>query len=80
VITTKDHLFYLHRKLGPKAFSSILNLNMLNEKLRLEDPENKGEVKDGLKRKDMFNILCPNCLRKVQLKILGNEFKPSGPA
>ena len=71
VITTKDHLYYLHRKLGTKAFASILNLNMLNEKLKLEMPENtKVEVKDGLKRKDMFNILCPNCLRKVQLKIL----------
>ena len=72
VITTSDHLFYLHRKLGPKAFSSILNLNLLNEKLKLEDPEiTKVSVRDGLKRKDMFNILCPNCLRKVQLKILG---------
>ncbi|MFO7922557.1 MAG: 4Fe-4S dicluster domain-containing protein [Bacteroidales bacterium] len=72
VITTKDHLFYLHRKLGTKAFASILNLNMLNEKLRLEDPEKtQVTVEDGLKRKDMFNILCPNCLRKVQLKSLG---------
>ncbi len=72
VITTKDHLLYLHRKLGPKAFSSILNLSLLNEKLRLEDPEKTHiEVQDELKRKDMFNILCPNCLRKVQLKTLG---------
>jgi formate hydrogenlyase subunit 6/NADH:ubiquinone oxidoreductase subunit I len=72
VITTRDHLFFLHRKLGPKAFSSILNLNMLNEKLKLETPGNVGvEIQDDLKRKDMFNILCPNCLRKVQLKTLG---------
>jgi formate hydrogenlyase subunit 6/NADH:ubiquinone oxidoreductase subunit I len=72
VITTKDHIYFLHRKLGPKAFSSILNLSMLNEKLRLEKPDDiKVEVKDGLKRKDMFNILCPDCLRNVQLKTLG---------
>jgi formate hydrogenlyase subunit 6/NADH:ubiquinone oxidoreductase subunit I len=74
VITTRDHLFFLHRKLGPKAFSSILNLSMLNEKLKLEDPRRTDvSVQDGLKRKDMFNILCPNCLRKVQLKTLGNK-------
>ncbi len=72
VITTKDHIYYLHRKLGPKAFSSILNLSLLNEKLRLEKPDDiKVEVTDGLKRKDMFNILCPDCLRNVQLKTLG---------
>ena len=69
VITTRDHLLYLHRKLGPKAFASILNINVLNEKLSLQDPaKTKVGVEDGLKRKDMFNILCPNCLRRVQLK------------
>jgi formate hydrogenlyase subunit 6/NADH:ubiquinone oxidoreductase subunit I len=76
VITTRDHLFFLHRKLGPKAFSSILNLSMLNEKLKLEDSSQnrcQRDIQDDLKRKDMFNILCPNCLRKVQLKTLGNK-------
>ncbi|MFO7620495.1 MAG: 4Fe-4S dicluster domain-containing protein, partial [Bacteroidales bacterium] len=29
VITTKEHLLFMHRKLGPKAFSSIMNLNIL---------------------------------------------------
>ncbi len=72
IITTKQHLFYLHGKLGPKAFASILNLNMLNEKLRLEDPsKTEVPVQDHLKRKDMFNILCPDCLRDVQVKTLG---------
>ena len=66
IITTKEHMVYLHRKLGPKAFASILNLNMLNEKLKLADQQDvRVEVKDELKRKDMFNILCPNCLRIV---------------
>jgi len=59
----------MHQKLGPKAFSSVLNLNILNETLRLAPEEDtRVEVKDDLKRKDMFNIICPNCLRKVLIK------------
>jgi formate hydrogenlyase subunit 6/NADH:ubiquinone oxidoreductase subunit I len=71
VITTKEHLHFLHRKLGPKAFSSILNLNMLNQKLKLDEGQdvNVG-INDVLKRKDMFNVICPNCLRQVQIKYL----------
>lgn len=69
VITTKEHLQFMHRKLGPKAFASILNLNILNEKLKLsENQDTSIEITDGLKRKDMFNIICPNCLREVLLK------------
>lgn len=69
IITTKDHLQYMHKKLGTKAFASIQNLNMLNEKLRLASiSDTESEIKDGLKRKDMFNILCPNCLREVLIK------------
>ncbi|MGB4291388.1 MAG: 4Fe-4S dicluster domain-containing protein [Bacteroidales bacterium] len=71
VITTKEHLMFLHKKLGPKAFASVLNLNVLNEKLKLAEGEDvEVEVKDHLKRKDMFNILCPNCLRLVLVKYL----------
>ena len=69
VITTKEHILYLHRKLGPKAFASVINLNMLNQKICLEETaDTTVEIKDGLKRKDMFNILCPNCLRTVLVK------------
>jgi formate hydrogenlyase subunit 6/NADH:ubiquinone oxidoreductase subunit I len=69
VITTKEHLHYMHRKLGPKAFSS--NLNLLNQKLKLAEGQDIDvEVKDDLKRKDMFNIICPNCLRLVLVKYL----------
>jgi formate hydrogenlyase subunit 6/NADH:ubiquinone oxidoreductase subunit I len=71
VITTKEHLSFIHRKLGPKAFSSVINLNVLNEKLKLaENQDLEVDVRDGLKRKDMFNILCPNCLRLVLIKYL----------
>jgi hydrogenase-4 component H len=71
IITTKDHIRFLHEQLGPRAYSNILNISMLNERLKLADVEDTHvEVKDELKRKDMFNTLCPNCLRKVQVKIL----------
>ncbi|MBE0661284.1 MAG: 4Fe-4S binding protein [Bacteroidales bacterium] len=71
IITTRDHMRFLYSKLGPKAFSSILNLNLFNEHLQLADPaKTKVEVRDGLKRKDMFNIICPNCLRQVLVKDL----------
>jgi len=71
VITTKEHLYFLHRKLGPKAFSSILNLNMLNQKLKLAEGQDVSiEIKDKLKRKDMFNIVCPNCLHQILVKYL----------
>ncbi len=71
VITTKEHLRYMHRKLGPRAFASILNLNVLNQELRLaEGQDTDVEIRDGLKRKDMFNIVCPNCLRQILIKYL----------
>ncbi len=69
IITTREHIVFMHKKLGPKAYSSILNLTMLNEELKLATrKETDVVVKEGLKRKDMFNIICPNCLRKVLIK------------
>jgi hydrogenase-4 component H len=71
IITTREHLLFMHRKLGPKAFSSVLNLNMLNEKLMLAESQDVSySIKDRLQRKDMFNIICPNCLRLVTVKYL----------
>lgn len=71
IITTKEHFHHMHNKLGPKSYASIISLNILNERLRLAPEEEVTvDVRDDLKRKDMFNILCPNCNRKVQLKNL----------
>jgi hydrogenase-4 component H len=71
VISTKEHIQFMHRKLGPKAFSSILNLNLLNQNLRLAaGQDTEVEIMDELKRKDMFNIICPNCLRQILVKYL----------
>ena len=69
IITTKDHIKFIHEKLGPKAYSSIMNLNLLNERLQMADNTNV-KISGDLKRKDMFNTLCPNCNRKVQINNL----------
>lgn len=71
VITTKEHIIFMHKKLGPKAYSNIMNLNMINEKLKLAAEEDTDfELSEELKRRDMFNVLCPNCLRKTLVKTL----------
>jgi formate hydrogenlyase subunit 6/NADH:ubiquinone oxidoreductase subunit I len=71
VITTREHLHFMHRKLGPKAFSSILNLNLLNRRLKLADEKDIDvDIRDNLQRKDIFNVICPNCLRMVLVKYL----------
>jgi len=70
VITTKEHILFLFNKLGPKGFSSTLSLNILNENLLPSPGDTNIEINDDLKRKDMFNILCPNCQRIVQVKNL----------
>jgi formate hydrogenlyase subunit 6/NADH:ubiquinone oxidoreductase subunit I len=71
IITTEEHINYMHDKLGAKAFASTLNLNLLNQKLQLAPKEETDlEVKDGLKRKDMFNVICPNCMRSVLIKYI----------
>ena len=71
IITTKDHMKFIHEKLGPLSYSSIMNLNLLNERLKLAgDGDTKTEITDGLKRKDTFSTLCPNCNRQIQVKNL----------
>ena len=71
IISTDEHIQYLHKKLGPKAFASTLNLNLLNQKLELAPAEEtEVDIRDGLKRKDMFNIICPNCMRSVLIQYI----------
>lgn len=71
IITTVEHLNFMHRKLGPKAFASILNLNVLNRKLKLaEGQELTAETGESPQRKNMFSVICPNCLRQVTVKYL----------
>ncbi len=70
VITTKEHVEFMISKLGPKGYSSTLNLNIINDTLLPDTDDTTIEIQDDLKRKDMFNILCPNCQRIVQVKTL----------
>lgn len=66
IITTKEHIQFLHKKLGPKAYSSLLDLNTLNEKLKLAGKEEiKTDIIDSMQRKDSFKVLCPNCLHNI---------------
>jgi formate hydrogenlyase subunit 6/NADH:ubiquinone oxidoreductase subunit I len=75
VITTKDHLNSCTGNWDPEPFhpyltsmSSMRPSGVLNETLRLASVEDiHVEIKDDLKRKDLFNVICPNCLRKVQV-------------
>ncbi len=70
VITTKEHIMFMFNKLGPRGYSSVLSLNLLNESLVPSANETDIEITDDLKRKDMFNILCPDCQRIIQVKNL----------
>lgn len=71
LITTKEHLQFLHRKLGPKAYVNTVGLNVFNQNIKPDGrEETKTRIIDDLQRKDTFNILCPNCLHKIQLKNL----------
>lgn len=70
VITTKEHVQFLFRKLGTKGYSSTLALNVFNQTF-IPDPKSvEVAVQDEVKRKDMFNIMCPNCQRSLQVKML----------
>ncbi len=70
VITTKEHVQFLFRKLGTRGYSSTLALNVFNETF-IRDPKSvEVAVQDEVKRKDMFNIICPNCQRSLQVKML----------
>lgn len=71
VITTKEHLQFLHKKLGPKGYANTVTLNTINEMLELAQPdETKTPIIEHLQRKDTFNVLCPNCLHKILVKNL----------
>jgi len=70
VITTKEHVQYLFNKLGTKGYSSTMALHVFNQAF-IPSPESaEVGVQDDLKRKDMFNIICPNCQRTIQVKML----------
>jgi len=70
VITTRDHIQFLFSKLGPKGYSSTLSLNIMNQTLIASPETVEVGIQDDLKRKDMFNTICPNCQRSVQVKML----------
>ncbi len=70
VITTKDHILYLFEKLGTKGYSSTQALNVFNQAFIPAPELSEVGIQDELKRKDMFNIICPNCQRRIQVNML----------
>ncbi|MBS0011501.1 MAG: 4Fe-4S dicluster domain-containing protein [Bacteroidales bacterium] len=70
VITTKEHVEYLFGKLGTKGYSSTLALHVVNQAFIKDPATAEVEIQDELKRKDMFNIMCPDCQRSIQVKML----------
>ena len=66
-ITTKAHLDWIAKRLGPLAFSNpTLFISRLKE-LDLVD-ENITEIVKDLTRSDRMKILCAKCRRKTTLK------------
>ena len=65
VIGCQDHLLYIKRQLGPKAFS---HPNFLLETQRQFVDVPKIGVKERLRREDYIKELCPKCRRKIVVK------------
>ncbi len=66
-ITTKDHLLWVGRKLGEKAYVNPALFMLLSG----EEPEEKGQRRDieSLPYRSYFmKILCPSCRRKAHLR------------
>jgi len=65
VITTKDHLRWLVRRLGTLAYG---NPTLLLVSQRELIPVESGVPGEDLRRPDIFKILCPKCRHEVMLK------------
>ncbi len=65
VITTKDHLRWLVRRLGTLAYG---NPTLLLVSQRELIPVESGVPGEELRRPDIFKILCPKCRHEVMLK------------
>ena len=73
IITTKDHLKWLVKKLGTLAYG---NPNLLLVSQRELIPVESGEKGKDIRRPDILKILCPKCRHEVMLKdIWGEQLK-----
>jgi hydrogenase-4 component H len=69
IISTKDHLKWLARKLGTLAYG---NPTLILSSQRELIPVESGKKGDGLRRPDMLKMLCPKCRHDVVIKDIWN--------
>ncbi len=65
IITTKDHLKWLIKRLGLLAYSNPTLLIVSQKELI---PVETGEKGEEIRRPDIFKILCPRCRHEVVIK------------
>lgn len=63
IISTKQHLLWVAKRLGPKVFGNINLINILSEnfKSRVE----KTSFSKFAQRENKFEVLCPKCRRQI---------------
>jgi len=67
-ITTRDHLRWLIKKLGPYAYNNVL-LTLVSQKDLLK-AEEIPQMDSYPQRADFFRLLCPKCRRQTIIKEL----------
>ena len=73
IVSTKDHLRWLARKLGTLAYGNPTLLLISQRELI---PVESGEKGKELRRPDILKVLCPKCRHEVMLKdIWGEQYK-----
>jgi hydrogenase-4 component H len=65
IVTTRDHLKWLVRRLGTLAYG---NPTLLLVSQRELIPVESGAKGDDLRRPDILKVLCPKCRREVMIK------------
>jgi hydrogenase-4 component H len=65
IITTRNHLKYLAKKLGTLAYGNP-NLIIVNQRELI--PIESGLKSDEIRRPDIFKLLCPICRHEVMIK------------
>lgn len=64
-IATRDHLLWIHRRLGPLAYANVTVYLAAQQALGLRDTMPRDDR--GIDRTDIQRILCPACRRAVTL-------------
>ena len=65
ILTAKDHLRWMARRLGTLAYGNPTLLLTAQRELM---PVESGVPGEGLRRPDIFKILCPKCRHEIMLK------------